>query len=1098
MNATKLMRPVLVAAILWIGGIGFLRIGLAQTPEPDGLIRGKLRWEVYEGIPGVTLEELKTHPKYPGNPDFVGWLDEFETPEQWGDNYGARVTGFVIPPLGGEYVFSIASDDQGELYLSPDADPVNKVLIAAEPMWSPPRIWLGRDPGQTESKRSAPISLQAGRRYYVEALLKEAGGMDHLGVTWQMPGQPAVENGAPPIPGEHLATWATPQPPTPESELHVVCVYSGRTAEGGASRDHEPGEVSVRVDRPGRVVTLLLCSYEPAMWQVFTTPDTLVERVILQGYYEQSVLGLPPEVEILSRWHQDGPGPYFWIGHEVDSSRFYRSVPKIHELTGLEIASFHGAYTAPHPEPFVLDQVQDDPRLRSDYPQPLPPDQVPRLGFQMAFYREQAPSQVGKIFIRDCVLTGLQDNVSLLPAERMAMDAYRPLYYGAAHNRVWSVYGVSNEIEELMPGPGVPEFSWATGATFDRERDRLLVATLGGVGYLYAYSPAAREWSLVADMAGRDLDCLEYHDREDCLYGVTTSHMDAVKPVILRLSAEGVPLGETPLPVFPFDIGSGGYRSELVSMGDYLALLLEPDLRFLENQDILESRIYLFDPRSEELRLTYRRMGLAGNQPPSVGIVAPSEWDSFVQGDLIRIRAAAHDPDGEVSSVDILANGPRVGVAERIPGSNLFELAWPATLAGDVHLVAEARDNGGARAMSVPVWVTIHPTPPGFVTRRFVDINFDTRRVQVELSVQPVASTQAVAIEDRPPPGWQVSGMSHDGTYDPVTARVKFGPFFDHQPRVLAYTVHAPPGAAGVFRFVGRGSADGVNSSIVGEQELVFVGYHPADRAPRDWQLLIEEVTAYGAAWRKGDEWPVPPNPIPMDYVTWAAVLWRSGERYQFEPLIHEAPHWWVVDPQLQLDATRTEGIARQSTEPSSTAIRTLTSTGTSGDAWPVCVTARPAPGTRAYAVEEQLPEGYAPGDISLGGHFNPQKRTIRWGPFADGGERQLTYQVSAKRASPPPLNLSGRVSFDGISQAVTGLASIRPGSILQLDLDAASKHLRISISGDNASGAILETSSDLRNWQRVSEIPLPGDVLEIDPQSEEAGSPRFYRLRYN
>ena len=58
------------------------------------------------------------------------------------------------------------------------------------------------------------------------------------------------------------------------------------------SHDHEPGEISVWVDRPGKVVTLLLCSYEPATWHVFTTPDTCIEKVFLQGYYEQIALGL--------------------------------------------------------------------------------------------------------------------------------------------------------------------------------------------------------------------------------------------------------------------------------------------------------------------------------------------------------------------------------------------------------------------------------------------------------------------------------------------------------------------------------------------------------------------------------------------------------------------------------------------------------------------------------------------------------------------------------------------------------------------------------------------------------------------------------------
>ena len=58
--------------------------------------------------------------------------------------------------------------------------------------------------------------------------------------------------------------------------------------------------------------------------------------------------------------------------------------------------------------------------------------------------------------------------------------------------------------------------------------------------------------------------------------------------------------------------------------------------------------------------------------------------------------------------------------------------------------------------------------------------------------------------------------------------------------------------------------------------------YHPADMN-EDWAIDIDEVTAYGAAWKRGDTWPAPPNPIPIDYVTNAGMLWKFGETYYYE-----------------------------------------------------------------------------------------------------------------------------------------------------------------------------------------------------------------------
>lgn len=46
--------------------------------------------------------------------------------------------------------------------------------------------------------------------------------------------------------------------------------------------------------------------------------------------------------------------------------------------------------------------------------------------------------------------------------------------------------------------------------------------------------------------------------------------------------------------------------------------------------------------------------------------------------------------------------------------------------------------------------------------------------------------------------------------------------------------------------------------------------------------LSIEEVTAYAAAWRTGAEWATEPRRIPIEFVTRAGYLWRTGEVYHF------------------------------------------------------------------------------------------------------------------------------------------------------------------------------------------------------------------------
>ncbi len=54
---------------------------------------------------------------------------------------------------------------------------------------------------------------------------------------------------------------------------------------------------------------------------------------------------------------------------------------------------------------------------------------------------------------------------------------------------------------------------------------------------------------------------------------------------------------------------------------------------------------------------------------------------------------------------------------------------------------------------------------------------------------------------------------------------------------------------------------------------------HPAD-ANGDRRIGLDEITAYGAAWKTGSPWPTPPSPIPIDHLTNAAALWKQGEEY--------------------------------------------------------------------------------------------------------------------------------------------------------------------------------------------------------------------------
>jgi len=123
--------------------------------------------------------------------DEISLLRSFKAPASDGEYYWACVRGCVHPPETGDYVFSITSDDDSDLFLSTDATATNKVFIAHVSGWSDPADW---------SRKSQPIRLEGGKKYYIEAVHRELDGGDHLAVAWSGPG---VSEGV--IGGGHLS-----------------------------------------------------------------------------------------------------------------------------------------------------------------------------------------------------------------------------------------------------------------------------------------------------------------------------------------------------------------------------------------------------------------------------------------------------------------------------------------------------------------------------------------------------------------------------------------------------------------------------------------------------------------------------------------------------------------------------------------------------------------------------------------------------------------------------------------------------------------------------------------------------------------------------
>ncbi|HSI14838.1 MAG TPA: DUF1800 family protein, partial [Chthoniobacter sp.] len=136
--------------------------------------------EYWNGIAGNSVASIPVGTP----PSGTATLTSLQGPTNFGDNYGARVRGYITAPSTGNYYFWIAASNAAEFWLSNDSEPVNKIRRANLTAGSAtPLAWAN-------GQKSPWLALEAGRKYYFEILHKAGAGTgDNVAVGWLKPGQ---------------------------------------------------------------------------------------------------------------------------------------------------------------------------------------------------------------------------------------------------------------------------------------------------------------------------------------------------------------------------------------------------------------------------------------------------------------------------------------------------------------------------------------------------------------------------------------------------------------------------------------------------------------------------------------------------------------------------------------------------------------------------------------------------------------------------------------------------------------------------------------------------------------------------------------------
>ncbi len=241
-------------------------VSVTGTAIADGTGTGILRqwWTGVDGTSVTDLTGLASYPDSPAGEDTVTGPDgvfEFN-PDPEMDNYGTRMRGWFLAPKTGQYTFYVCSDDSSQLWLSTDASPDNAVQIASVSGYANYGEW-----DKYASQQSSPVTLQAGQRYYIEALHKEGSGGDHVQVGVSLPGGQMERS----IPYHRLLPWVDQAVLTDAISLSVP---EGGSAQLGVKLSVAPGgAVDVQVARTGGdediTVSAGLLSFDETNWDTW-------------------------------------------------------------------------------------------------------------------------------------------------------------------------------------------------------------------------------------------------------------------------------------------------------------------------------------------------------------------------------------------------------------------------------------------------------------------------------------------------------------------------------------------------------------------------------------------------------------------------------------------------------------------------------------------------------------------------------------------------------------------------------------------------------------------------------------------------------------
>ena len=105
----------------------------------NGPVHAKL-WDNVK-TKGYSINDFLSDVRFPNNPTSTGFLDNFDSPYDIGDDYGLLLWTYFKAPESGMYTFYSACDDYCQIFLSTTDQEADKKKIIDQKGWASQYQW---------------------------------------------------------------------------------------------------------------------------------------------------------------------------------------------------------------------------------------------------------------------------------------------------------------------------------------------------------------------------------------------------------------------------------------------------------------------------------------------------------------------------------------------------------------------------------------------------------------------------------------------------------------------------------------------------------------------------------------------------------------------------------------------------------------------------------------------------------------------------------------------------------------------------------------------------------------------------------------------